>query len=173
VSRRALAGLSFAAALISLTACSAEDSAAKPEQPTQSSRPSPDAAIETPSVDSAQPSVDQPPELDGTETVAAEQGVTHGSRSIEFEKGKKGDALIIAVRCQGKGTIDVTVRPAEVSFPLHCLDDEVSTAYNQVGVSGVENEGTVSVEAPSTVRWSMTIGRGEPAAEEEPAPDDV
>ncbi|MGI5196438.1 hypothetical protein ACQEVY_22785 [Streptomyces sp. CA-288835] len=167
MSQRALAGLSLAAALISVAACSAEDSAAKPKQPTQPSRPSADAAIESPSVDSEQASVEQPPELDETETVAAEQGGTHGSHSFEFDKGKKGDALIVAVRCQGKGTIDVVVRPAEVSFTMDCLDDEVSTAYNQVGVSGVENEGTVSVEAPSTVRWSMTIGRGEAAADDD------
>ncbi|MEW2402482.1 hypothetical protein [Streptomyces sp. NPDC046862] len=112
----------------------------------------------------------QPPELDDTETIAAEQAGTHGNRSIEFGKGKKGDALIVAVRCQGKGTINVTVKPADVSFPLDCLDKEVSTTYNQVGVSGVESRGTVSVEAPTTVRWSMTVGRGEPAAEESPDP---
>jgi hypothetical protein len=28
---------------------------------------------------------------------------------------------------------------------------------------GVERSGTVSVEAPSAVRWAVTIGRGEPA----------
>ncbi|GAA2455278.1 hypothetical protein GCM10010405_44150 [Streptomyces macrosporus] len=63
------------------------------------------------------------------------------------------------------------MRPVDVSFPLECLDDEVSTAYNQVGVAGVERAGTVSVEAPSTVRWSMTIGRGEAATEETPEPE--
>ncbi len=50
------------------------------------------------------------PELDGTETVAVEQGETHGDRSLEFGKGKKGDALIVAVRCQGEGAINVAVR---------------------------------------------------------------
>ncbi|MFE7839118.1 hypothetical protein ACFU53_24625 [Streptomyces sp. NPDC057474] len=111
--------------------------------------------------------------MDKTETVAARQGKTQGNRSIEFGEGKKGDALIVAVRCQGKGTIEVTVRPVSVSFPLECLGDEVSTTYNQVAVAGVEDKGTVSVEAPSTVRWSMTIGRGEAAAEETPGTDGV
>ncbi|NGO45372.1 hypothetical protein [Streptomyces ureilyticus] len=49
----------------------------------------------------------------------------------------------------------------------------MSTTYNQVGVAGVEGKGTVSVRASSTVRWSMTIGRGEAAAEEAPEPEDA
>ncbi|WP_406110239.1 hypothetical protein OG698_45855 [Streptomyces sp. NBC_01003] len=50
----------------------------------------------------------------------------------------------------------------KVGFPMKCVDGEVTTIYNQVGVAEVEKEGTVSVQALSTVRWSMTIGRGEP-----------
>lgn len=111
-----------------------------------------------------------PPELDETQTVAVEQGETQGNRSLEFGKGEKGDALIIAVRCQGKGTLNVTVRPTAVSFPLECLDGEVSSIHNQVDIAGVEAKGTVSVEAPTTVRWSMTIGRGKAAAEETSGP---
>ncbi|SDP76513.1 hypothetical protein SAMN04487981_13851 [Streptomyces sp. cf386] len=107
-----------------------------------------------------------PPELDGTETVAGEQGETHGNRSLEFGKGEKGHALIVAVRCQGKGTINVTLRPTDVFFQLECLDSEVRTIHNQVDIAGAEDKGTVSVEAPTTVRWSMTIGRGKAAAEQ-------
>ncbi|MET7616147.1 hypothetical protein [Streptomyces sp. NPDC005408] len=115
----------------------------------------------------------QPPELDKTETLAASQAETQGSRSLEFDKGKQGDALIVAVRCQGKGTIKVTVKPVNVGFPLECVDGEVTTTYNQVGVKGVENKGTVSVQAPSAVRWSMTVGRGEAAAPEPPQSPDA
>ncbi|AZQ40518.1 hypothetical protein EJ357_22175 [Streptomyces cyaneochromogenes] len=70
------------------------------------------------------------------------------------------------MRCQGEGTLNVTVRPTDVSFPLECRDSEVRTIHNQVDVAGAEDKGTVSVEAPTTVRWSLTIGRGEAAAEE-------
>ena len=56
------------------------------------------------------------------------------------------------------------MRPAAVSFPLACRAGEVTTVQNQFDVSGVEREGTVTVEAPTAVRWSMTVGRG-PAAE--------
>ncbi|MQS99942.1 hypothetical protein FF041_06830 [Streptomyces jumonjinensis] len=72
--------------------------------------------------------------------------------------------MIVLVRCQGKGTIKVTVRPVNSSFPLDCVDGEVVTTYNQLALRGVEKKGTVSVQAPSGVRWSMTIGRGEPAS---------
>ncbi|MFD9498886.1 hypothetical protein [Streptomyces sp. NPDC060035] len=108
----------------------------------------------------------QPPELDGDETLAARQGETQGGRTIEFGAGEKGDALIVAVRCKGEGDVKVMVNSVAVEFPLECLKGEVTTTYNQVGVRGVEKAGTVSVQASSTVRWSMTIGRGHMAEEE-------
>lgn len=166
--RRALVTLSLlsAAVLAPLAACSTDGSPANP--PAGSSKDSSDTDVGTSSADSARPSVDQLPELYETEIVAARQKKTHGNRSIQFGEGKKGDALIIAVRCRGAGTINVTVRPTDVGFPLECIADEVTTTYNQVGVSGAEKEGTVVVEAPSAVQWSMTIGRGEAAEAESP-----
>ncbi|MEU9785486.1 hypothetical protein AB0H92_31760 [Streptomyces phaeochromogenes] len=108
--------------------------------------------------------VKAPPELDDSETVVARRGETRGGGTFEFGEGEKGEALIIAVRCQGKGEIEVSVKPVNVGFPLECVDGRAgtatSTAYNQVDVAGVEKKGTVSVLAPSSVRWSMTIGRG-------------
>ncbi|MFI9772589.1 hypothetical protein ACIHJG_37975 [Streptomyces sp. NPDC052415] len=50
---------------------------------------------------------------------------------------------------------------------MECLADETTTTYNQVGVSGVAKPGTVSVTASSGVQWSMTIGRGDPPAEDQ------
>jgi hypothetical protein len=52
--------------------------------------------------------VKSPPELDDTETVAGRQGETRGGGAFEFSEGKKGDALIVAVRCQGKGDFTAT-----------------------------------------------------------------
>ncbi|MEU5093831.1 hypothetical protein [Streptomyces sp. NPDC020996] len=109
-----------------------------------------------------------PPELDDDETLAGRAGATTGNAAVEFQAGKKGDALIVAVRCQGKGEIDVALRPVHVSFPLECLAGEVSTTYHQVAVRGVDRSGVVSVVAPSTVHWSLTVGRGAPAQEEPP-----
>ncbi|UXY28078.1 hypothetical protein [Streptomyces sp. HUAS TT20] len=110
----------------------------------------------------------KPPELDADETLAGRQKVTAGNASISFDKGKKGDALIVALRCQDKGTIKVAVQSVHVSFPLDCLANKVSTTYNQVAVSGVDRSGVVAVEAPSSVRWSLTVGRGTAAQEESP-----
>ncbi|MFE9259186.1 hypothetical protein [Streptomyces sp. NPDC006879] len=87
---------------------------------------------------------------------------------MEYTPGKKGKALIVAVRCQGKGEIKVTVPSVHVTFPLTCVEGEASTTYNQVAVKGAERGGTVSIEAPSTIRWSLTIGRGTPAETETP-----
>ncbi|MFH8468322.1 hypothetical protein [Streptomyces sp. NPDC017991] len=111
-----------------------------------------------------------PPESDDTGTVAGRQGATRGGGTFEFSAGKKGDAPIVAVRCQDEGEIKVSVKPVNVGFPLNCVDGEASTTYNQVGAEGVEKKGTVSLLDPSSVHWSMTVGRGEPAEAEAPEP---
>lgn len=110
----------------------------------------------------------QPPELDDGETLAGRQSATNGNATLEFSKGGRGDALIVAVRCQGQGKIKVAVPSVHVSFSLECVAGQVGTTYNQVAVSGVDRSGTVSVTAPSAVHWSVTIGRGAPAEEGSP-----
>ncbi|MFI6275787.1 hypothetical protein [Streptomyces sp. NPDC050988] len=112
--------------------------------------------------------------MDDSETVAGRQGETRGSGTFEFSEGERGVALIVAVRCQGEGEIEVSVEPVNVGFPLECVDGEASattsTIYHQINVAGAEKKGTVSVLASSSVRWSMTIGRGEPEQAEAPEP---
>ncbi|MGQ4344037.1 hypothetical protein [Streptomyces sp. SAS_275] len=166
MSRRTCAALILACAtlLAPLTGCtSGHDNKASPA--TRSSEPSPKA---TPTASSMKPTVEQPPELDPNETLAGHQKAITGNAVLAFTQGKKGDALIVAVRCQGAGKVKVTVRSVHASFPLECQVGEVSTTYNQVAVKGVEHGGVVSVEASSAVHWSMTIGRGTPAEEESP-----
>lgn len=165
MSRRTLTGLSIACcvALASVAACTTSNDAdaKQPGKPSRSPTSAPATATAAPGT--AQPSVKTPPELDAEETLAGRQEATSGNASFKFTKGEKGQALIVAVRCQGSGEIRVAVQSVDVSFPLECVANEVSTSYNQVVVGGVEHSGTVSVAAPSTVNWSMTIGRGEPA----------
>ncbi|MFE7170071.1 hypothetical protein [Streptomyces sp. NPDC057616] len=169
MSRRTLAvlGIACTAAFLSVAACTSDHTDAQQPSPSTSTARSGSATV-TATPSSTNPPVQKPPELDPDETLAGRQKATTGNASIEFSKGKKGDALIVAVRCQGEGTIKVAVQSVHVSFPLKCLASEVSTTYNQVGVSGVDHSGVVSVEAPSTVRWSLTVGRGTPAQEESP-----
>ncbi|MFI1508890.1 hypothetical protein [Streptomyces sp. NPDC020597] len=94
--------------------------------------------------------------------------MTTGNAGVAYRSGKKGDALTVAVSCQGEGKITVVVRPVHVSFPYTCAASRVATFSNQVAVSGTERGGAVTVEASSAVHWSMTIGRGAPAQAEPP-----
>jgi hypothetical protein len=160
-------GIACVLLLSSLAACTSDDADTKqPAQRTHSSEPR--TATTAATAATTEPSVQQPPELDADETLAGRQGATSGAANVAFAKGKKGDALVVALRCQGQGKVNVSVPSVHVSFPLECLADEISTTYNQVAVTGVERSGSVSVHAPSSVRWSMTIGRGAPVAEESP-----
>lgn len=92
--------------------------------------------------------------------------MTRGGATIAYTKGRKGEALIVAVRCQGEGKIKVAVRSVHVSFSQPCVAGESSTIQNEVHLTGSDRDGVVSVEAPSSVRWSMTIGHGAPVQEE-------
>ncbi|MGW3115429.1 hypothetical protein [Streptomyces sp. NPDC001091] len=138
------------------------------EQPAGSAQPPVPGSASVTAAPSTDSPVRRPPELDAGETLAGRRMVTTGNAEVEFAEGGKGDALIVAVRCQGEGTVEVAVRPVHVSFPVECLAGEVSTVYQQVAVSGVSRAGVVSVEAPTAVRWSLTVGRGAPDEEESP-----
>ncbi|MFV2121095.1 hypothetical protein ACE14D_22705 [Streptomyces sp. Act-28] len=165
-------GIAAAAILLSVSACT--ESGGEPQASISSTAAAPPAPSAVPPSDSAgSPSVKQPPELDSTEKLAGRQQATRGNASFEYDAGTKGDALIVGVRCEGAGTMQVKVNAVDVTFPLECIAGKVNTTYNQVGVDGVERRGTVTVQAPSTVQWSMTVGRGEPAAQESPATDEL
>lgn len=159
---RALPSIACVAALLSIAACTTDHSEA--EQPPRSrgaAEPSSATAAAAPST--AQPSLSEPPELEPDTSLAGRQKVTTGNATVAYGKGKKGDALTIAVSCQGKGRVTVVVQPVHVSFPLECGASQLRTIANQVAVSGVERGGAVSVEASPAVHWAMTIGRGMPA----------
>ncbi|WP_319188796.1 hypothetical protein [Streptomyces sp. AK04-3B] len=158
------------AALLCVAACTTDHSEA--EQPTRSRGPvKPSRATAAPAPSSAQPSLRRPPELEPDTSLAGRQEVTTGNATVPYGMGKKGDALTIAVSCQGKGRVTVVVQPVQVSFPLECGAPQVTTIANQVAVAGVERGGAVSVEASPAVHWAMTIGRGMPAEVEPPGAD--
>jgi hypothetical protein len=162
--RRLLPVAGVAVALM-VTGCT--DSSAPGDTSSRKPAPSSSAPASSGQSDEAQVPVAEPPELDGSEHLAGQQPETRGNASFSYAKGAAGDALIVAVRCRGAGTMKVEVKAVNVSFPLECKAGETATTYNQIGVSGVEKPGTVSVTAPSGVHWSMTIGRGEPPAEDQ------
>jgi hypothetical protein len=170
MSRRTLIALTLlsAAALLSATGCSSSgDTEAREPQHVRTARPTP--AKPTPAADSNE--TDARRELANrardhfAERVVLRQNRTQGSAHLEFGKAEKdeGKALTVAVNCEGKGTIEVVLRPMDSSFPMDCLDGEVTSIGNQFAIDDAERAGTVSVTATSGVHWSLSIGRGEPA----------
>ena len=74
--------------------------------------------------------------------------------------------MTIAVECEGPGRIEVVLRPMFTSFPMTCLDGEVSAEYNQFTKDSAVRAGVVSVTADPGVRWSLSVGRGDPVEED-------
>ncbi|MFG3498725.1 hypothetical protein [Streptomyces sp. NPDC047928] len=145
-------------AAVTMTGCST----AAPEPPETLATASPVRASSPVPPPSPAPSVGLP-DLEPNETVIVSQPQTSGSRALEFPAGTRGDALIVSLDCEGPGTVRVTLRPLGTAFPVTCTPGEVTGTHQQIAVPGAHREGVVSVEAPSDVRWSLTVGRGEPA----------
>ncbi|WP_060884320.1 hypothetical protein [Streptomyces caniscabiei] len=169
----ALALLS-AAALLSTTACSSESG--DDRRPGRSAERTPAKANEAGGGREGRDSLDDdaPRELayrapdPVTDGVVLRQNRTRGSAHLEFRAARKGEggALSVTVSCEGKGTIEVVLRPMGSSFPMECLDDEVTSISNEFAVDDAERAGTVSVTATSGVQWSLSMGRGEPTEQE-------
>lgn len=178
-SRRARTTLTLLAAALLLSttaACSSDsDTGSQKRQPVRTAESSP--AKGTPAADSSEAgetatsgdeSVDRAPDLDMAGRVVLRQNGTQGNASLEFGKAKKGDgkALTIGVQCEGKGRIEVVLRSVGASFPMDCVDGEVTDIYNQVAVDGTDHAGSVTVTAAPEVRWSLSLGRGEPTEQD-------
>ncbi|WP_405599686.1 hypothetical protein OG741_19785 [Streptomyces sp. NBC_01410] len=65
--------------------------------------------------------------------------------------------LAIQVNCQGKGTLTVSVTPIGLSFPLECVDHEVSSTYNEIRLKRARSEAAIQITAPSAVIWALTV----------------
>ncbi|MET7427791.1 hypothetical protein ABZT16_02155 [Streptomyces flaveolus] len=91
--------------------------------------------------------------------VVAEAANAVGNRRIDIKGGLKAGPLSVMVNCQGEGELTVLVEPAGLRFPLKCVAGEVSSTYNQLNLKRTRAQGTVSVTAPSGVRWAITVGR--------------
>lgn len=163
---RAVPSVACAAALLSIAACTASQAEQAGRSTPTPGPVTPGGATAATGPGAAEPSLRKPPELEPDTSLAGRQEVTTGNARVPYRSGKKGDALTVAVSCQGEGKITVVVRPVHASFPLQCAAPRIATISNQFAVSGAERGGAVSVEASSAVHWSMTIGRGAPAEAE-------
>ncbi|MET8435662.1 hypothetical protein ABZV61_23325 [Streptomyces sp900116325] len=120
---------------------------------------------------SAQPSPsksdDRAERIEGEGISKAPEQVNDGQVLLSVAS-RKGDAelpltkeigvgrLAIQVSCQGEGTIEVSVEPVGLSFPLECVEQEVSSTYNEIILKRARSEGSVRGAAPSGVRWALT-----------------
>lgn len=87
------------------------------------------------------------------------KAVSKGNAELELPAGMAKAPLSIAVNCQGKGILEVTVKPINLSFPLKCVESEVSSTFNQIALKRPRAEGAVYIEAPSSVRWAVAVGQ--------------
>ena len=55
-----------------------------------------------------------------------------------------------------------------ISFPLKCDTDDPTPTYNEFALRAAYKPGTIAVTAPSSVIWAVSVGRGNPAADEVP-----
>lgn len=102
--------------------------------------------------------VTEAPVLSGGKVVAQAVNVT-GSRELDIRGGIPAGPLSILVNCQGRGTLTVSVEPGGMSFPLECVEGEVSGTLNQLSLKRARDHGTVHVTAPPRVHWALTVGR--------------
>ncbi|MCX5114830.1 hypothetical protein OOK13_41575 [Streptomyces sp. NBC_00378] len=150
---------SFAVAAVAalvLAGCSAEEKPS-PSAPSasQSVRPSP---IQT--SDRAEhiegESVSRAPKPVNDGQVLLSVASKHGNAELPLTTEVGTGMLAIQVNCQGEGTLNVTVDPVGLSFPLECVNEEVSSTYNEIHLKRARSKGTVQITAPSTVRWALT-----------------
>ncbi|WP_237749418.1 hypothetical protein [Streptomyces sp. SS] len=126
-----------------------DSTSATPSSP----RPSATATEEEPSG-----SVTTAPKLIDGKSLAAVANI-QGNMEVPLKGGVREAPLSIMVSCQGKGTVTVTYAPSGLSFPLQCVDSTVSTTYNQIDLKHKRASASVSVQAPSSVRWAMSVGQ--------------
>lgn len=80
-----------------------------------------------------------------------------GNAELPLAKEIGNGTLAIQVNCQGKGTLDVALKPVGLSFPLKCVNGEVSSSYNEIRLKRARSDESVQIAAPSTVSWSLTV----------------
>lgn len=149
------------AAVVALAGCTSDQDQATPSPETPSPRPTASPAG-SPASDRAEhvpgETVTKAPVLPDGKVVAQAVNAT-GNREMEIRGGIKAGPLSVLVNCQGQGTLTVSVEPVGLSFPLECVDGEVSSTFNQLSLKRARVHGTVSVTAPAGVRWALTVGR--------------
>ncbi|MGA4979383.1 hypothetical protein [Streptomyces cinereoruber] len=131
-----------------------------PDNAEESKKLSPSSAQSSASASEENPSgsVETAPKLPDGKVLAAVANV-QGNRELDLKGGVRKGPLGVIVSCQGKGTVNVTYTPSGLSFPLQCTEGKVSTTYNQIDLKQERPSASVNVQAPSSVRWAMSVGQ--------------
>ncbi|MGW1819185.1 hypothetical protein ACWCQM_37215 [Streptomyces sp. NPDC002125] len=79
-----------------------------------------------------------------------------GNAELPLTREIGAGLLAVQVNCLGKGTLEVAIEPVGLTFPLECVNTEVSSTYNEIRLKRARSEGTIRVTAPSGVRWALT-----------------
>ncbi|GHE55651.1 hypothetical protein GCM10018785_26310 [Streptomyces longispororuber] len=143
-------------ASVALTACSGSTDTPDESEPTR-------LAFAAPAKEQGRPehipgeSVTAAPRLPEGKALA-EIAAAEGSRTVPLGRIGEGP-LSVLVNCQGRGTLEVTLQPMGMKFPLSCVKGEVSSTYNELRLKKPRAEATLKVTVPSTVRWSLTAGQ--------------
>ncbi|MFJ6833209.1 hypothetical protein [Streptomyces sp. NPDC091209] len=167
---RASAAAGGLAAALALTGCTGgQGGSAEPDPelsppPASSPASSPTSSPrQSPASDPVQylpgESVTEAPDLhDGG--VVAKVANGHGNEEIDVPGGIGPGTLWIAVNCEGRGTLKVSAEPGGLSFPVACAAGKVSGVLNRLDLERGHRHapGTVTVTAPSGVRWALTVG---------------
>ncbi|WP_327729554.1 hypothetical protein OG250_27580 [Streptomyces sp. NBC_00487] len=115
----------------------------------------------SPTVSKAPPALSAP-ELEMGFTEVLSQGATRGSDVFSPVPLPKGVTLI-ALDCvadSGSPMVDVVVETV-ATFSTDCKSGEVSYYAHELNLS-TKREGQVSIEAPDTVRWTMSVQVSKP-----------
>lgn len=100
-------------------------------------------------------SLNRAPQAQGR--VLLEAAARHDNAILPLE-GVRPGPLTLQVDCLGKGTLNVRVEPVGLALPQRCVGHEVTESLHRFDLS-MPAEGSVRVEAPSGVRWSLTVNQ--------------
>ncbi|WP_435975569.1 hypothetical protein [Streptomyces sp. Qhu_M48] len=147
-------GAAVSAVLVSGGCSPEKEDAPTPSQPPGSSSPTATKTLD----ERSKGSVDVAPTIPDADAIAAVSNI-RGNMAVPLTGGVRKGSLGIMVSCKGKGTVRVTFEPSGLAFPLECVDQVVSTTYNQIDLKYDRSSAHVHVEAPGSVRWAMTVGQ--------------
>ncbi|MEU6216734.1 hypothetical protein ABZ845_04315 [Streptomyces sp. NPDC047022] len=107
------------------------------------------------------PSAKKPPNLRsrGIPVLISEASVSGGA-AYDLKGGiKKGGTLAIAVNCQGPGTLQVSVEPTKISFPVYCASGTIEPSLNEIGFTAPRGKATIALSPRGkNVTYSFAVG---------------